>query len=132
MMTGILWIAGVYGSCIVLLHIVHALYRRKSSGRSAYVVCITHNNELQIEWYIRSILFVSWLRGKPLKLVVFDDESEDDTVRIVEKAAASGEQVTLYRSVDGLDAFLEDHQRDDVTVIQLAGIDRHQNIPLLQ
>src|SRR5260370_785384 len=93
MVIGLLWIFGIYGFCTACIHVLHWYGRVVNTGRDVeyskrktiYVVLVTLNNQLQIEWYVRSYLMVSLLRGRLIDLTVFDAGSTDDTLPIVER-----------------------------------------------
>ncbi len=70
-LTGVLW--------------VHWNYRRLHHNGTVteHYVLITKNNQLQIEWMIRSLLLAYWIKGKSLKISVLDQNSRDETLMIV-------------------------------------------------
>lgn len=68
---------------IVFLEI-NKLYSKKNKQINHYFV-IVKNGQSDIEWVIRSINYRSWLKGKPKKISVFDFNSIDDSVSILEK-----------------------------------------------
>jgi glycosyltransferase involved in cell wall biosynthesis len=128
MVIGLLWIFGIYGFCTACIHLLHWLGRGAYAGRdfeyakrkTTYVVLITMNNQLQIEWYVRSYLMVSLLRGRLIDLTVFDAGSTDDTLLIVQKLALTRDNIKVEATTEGLEAFIEAHQDDQVVQLHLA------------
>lgn len=133
MMMGLLWIIGIYGACIAILHAVHAWLRRKgTTAGTTYFALITHNNQSQIEWYLRSLIFFSWLRGRYVSIAVFDEGSTDDTLAIVERMAVSRMNVEVRLSTESWDAYMEAHKDDAVIVHDLSRLVQDEPLPLLQ
>lgn len=133
MLWGMLWIFGIYGAAIVILHMLHAFHRtRNVQPKLTYFALITHNNESQIEWYLRSLVFFSWLRGRPISIMVFDERSTDETVGIVERFAAERGNVDIRVAPNSLEDFLESHQGDDVVLHRLNTLGKGEGLPVLQ
>jgi hypothetical protein len=129
MVIGLLWIFGIYGFCTACIHVLHWLGRGAYTGRdfeyskrkTIYVVLATLNNQLQIEWYVRSYLMVSLLRGRLIDLTVFDAGSTDDTLPIVQRLAKTRDNIKVEATSEGLEAFIEAHQADQVVQLHLIG-----------
>jgi hypothetical protein len=125
-MLGLFAIIAGYGAVIVMLHICYHRVRR-SSGRGArkqsHVVLITHNNQSQIEWYVRSLYFFSSLKGRPIDTTVLDEGSTDDTLRIVERLSLKHPMHIGHSGADAegdaVDEFLRQHEQDEVIVVRL-------------
>jgi hypothetical protein len=83
---GMLWIFGIYGLCVVMVHAVHMYMRRcgKLPAKKHYVL-VSSDNQLQMEWYLRSLILFSWLRGIEIRITILDEGSTDDTLAIVER-----------------------------------------------
>jgi hypothetical protein len=118
MVIGLLWIIGIFALCITLVHGLYWL-QRKTLDQTVHVVLVTFNNQTQIEWYLRSFLWVSWVRGRSIHVTVFDAGSTDDTVAIVHKFAATRENVQVELSTEGISDFLNQHLKDEVIFLQL-------------
>jgi hypothetical protein len=133
MVTGFLLIVGIYGFCIAA---VHAVYRYSRSKREntppIHLVLVTSNNQSQIEWYLGSFIFFSWLRGRTSQITVFDDSSTDDTRIILHTVALGRGEITIYDTVDGLDAFLLEHEEDSILLLRLDRMDFHKPDSALQ
>lgn len=126
MMTGFLLIVGVYGFCAACIHLLHAVQKRTERNRTVHLAVVTRNQEPTIEWYLRSYLFVSWLKGRQTTITVFDDGSDDATVEIVRRLAKERPQISLELTADGLDRFLD--ERRDQRVL-LARLDKPDSAP---
>lgn len=74
----------IYVLTILVIHVLNRwnFIRRKASIQ--YII-FTDNSQKTIEWVIRSLQFVSWLKGTPYRITVIDVCSEDDTRLIVER-----------------------------------------------
>jgi hypothetical protein len=88
MLEPLLAIFGSYAACIALVHLVYRIKHPDASARETWVL-ITFNHQHKIEWMLRFLLFVSWLKGRSIDLVVVDRGSNDDTMKIVERFARS-------------------------------------------
>lgn len=131
MIWGLLWIIGIYGLAVAVLHALYAIHRGKKP-QMTYFALVTHNNGTQIEWYLRSLIFFSWLRGRYISITVFDDYSSDDTVEIVQRYAAGRSNISVERGVDDLETFLEAHQQDAVVVYRVNAVGKDNGLPVLQ
>lgn len=85
MLVPLLWIIGSYAACIALVHLVH-LFHKTDASRETWVM-ITRNHQHIVEWMLRILLFLSWLKGKAINLIVIDHHSSDDTLKIIERMA---------------------------------------------
>jgi glycosyltransferase involved in cell wall biosynthesis len=129
MVIGLLWIFGIYGLCTACIHLLHwfglGAYTQRdfdySKRKMIYVVLVTLNNQLQIEWYVRSYLMVSLLRGRLIDLTVFDAGSTDDTLPIVQRLAKTRDNISVEATTESLAEFLEAHEADQVVQLHLMG-----------
>lgn len=129
MMTGLLWIVGVYGAFVAMLHVVYRLQRGRETERSVHVVLVTKDNGLYIEWYLRSLVFFSRVRGRSVSITVIDEGSADETVPIIEQFARGRDDVRLERKFCSWQQFLEAHPHDAVYLLQLSGMGPGVDIP---
>jgi uncharacterized protein (UPF0276 family) len=118
MVIGLLWIIGVFGLCAVLVHGSYWL-QRKTLDKTVHVVLVTFNNQTQIEWYLRSFLWLSWVRGRSIYVTVFDAGSTDETVAIVQKLAAARENIHVELSTEGISDYLSQRLNEEVIFLQL-------------
>lgn len=127
MVNGLLWIIGIYGFCITLVLGVRRLHTRLATEKQAanvnkktiHVALITLNNQTQIEWYLRSFLWISALRGRSIYVTVFDSGSTDETLAIVAKLASIRDNIQVEASTEGMAHFMIRHKEATVVVLQL-------------
>lgn len=133
MWMGLLWIVGTYGFCLAVIHAVYAVHKKKGIvPETTYIALITHNNELQIEWYLRSLIFFSWLRGRHIAIAILDEGSTDDTLGIIKRLTQDSGRVQAIICEESLDDFLEAHQGDAVVVHRLRPLGKGEPLPVLQ
>jgi cellulose synthase/poly-beta-1,6-N-acetylglucosamine synthase-like glycosyltransferase len=116
MAIGLLWIVGIYGFCTLLVHGLYELQRKK---KLIHMALITLNNQSQIEWYLRSFIWVSWLRGRSIDVTVFDAGSTDETAAIVKKLADQRDNIKLEISTEGVLQYMNQNSDDEMIVLQL-------------
>jgi hypothetical protein len=121
MWIGLLWIAGCYGLSIAILHLC---FRKPQElrGKAVKVLLVTKNNQTQIEWYIRSLFFVSRLRGRELSATVLDEGSTDETVKIIERLSHSdGMNLEWCGPDQTLEDLLAAYESEPVILVNLGG-----------
>ncbi|MCS7459960.1 glycosyltransferase family 2 protein [Paenibacillus doosanensis] len=119
MMVGLLWIFGCYGASIAL---VHWCYRRhRDTGRNVtHVLLLTHNNQNQVEWYIRSLLFFSRLKGREVHVTLADEGSTDDTLAIAERFRLEYHlDIRRFSDLESLDDWIREHEEKQVVIVRL-------------
>lgn len=131
MVWGLLWIIGVYGAAAAVLHLLYT-FQHKRKPQTTYIALVTRNNGMQIEWYLRSLVFFSWLRGRSIVITVFDEGSTDDTLDVVRRYAEDREHVTVEVADGSLDVFLDAHQEDAVLVHKVMTLGKGDSLPVLQ
>jgi hypothetical protein len=134
MLWGMLWIVGVYGAAVVILHLLYAAHKRHNCempARTTFAL-ITHNNETQIEWYLRSLLFVSWLRGRRIAIVLFDEDSSDDTLAIVRSIAKEQAGAVIQIADISLEEYLRSHLDDAIVLHRIKNSGNGKGLPVLQ
>lgn len=132
MIEWLLWIVGIYGFCVAVVHAVYAYQRRRGvEPRTTYFVLLTQNNETTIEWYLRSLVFVSWLRARHIAIVVFDEGSTDETMAIIRHFADKCNSLCIAVAAESLEAFLERHAQDAVVIHRLPHLGKDEQLPLL-
>jgi hypothetical protein len=115
MVIGLVWIMGIYGLSALLVLGVHRLQQKKP----IHVALVTLNNQTQIEWYLRSFLWISVLRGRSIYLTVFDAGSTDETLAIITKLASIRDNIKVEISTEGVSNYMIQHGDDAVIVLQL-------------
>jgi hypothetical protein len=66
---------------------------KKAQGEKQVLVIVTSNNQMMIEWVVRSRYFLAWLKGESSKITIVDQGSNDDTEKIIR-------QLSYYRTID--------------------------------
>lgn len=134
MVQGALWFVGIYAVGIGLVHLSHLMFQRGEMKVMHYVL-ITHNNQLQVEWLMRSILWFSWMKGKNIKISVLDTGSSDDTLAIV-KHMTLHRYVTVKVEQSPLDVenYLAAQQEEgqEVVAFELSKLEDIRKMPLFQ
>lgn len=146
MWMGLLFSAGCYMLGVALLHLVYVVRRRKGGGTGARsgtgklesgpgsaksILIITKNNQLYIEWYIRSLFFFSWLKGRRIAAAVLDESSTDDTLKIIERLSYKhAMDVRTYYPIMPLDEYIRHHYPEDVTIVRPSSRPRLTKLPI--
>jgi hypothetical protein len=115
MVLGLVWIIGIYGFCTLLVLGVH----RRQQKESIHIALVTLNNQTQIEWYLRSFLWISELRGRSIYVTVFDAGSTDETLAIIAKLASVRDNIKVEVSTEGVPRYMSQHIKDTVIVLHL-------------
>lgn len=134
MIVGLLSIFGTYGLAIAMVHLGRSRFNW-SRRKPIHYILMTRNNELHIEWYLRSLLFVSRLKARAVHIVVWDDDSEDDTLAIAERLAAARPnhiEIADWRAASQLEERIEQYENEEVVLVRLGNEKDMQNIPLFQ
>lgn len=134
MIVGLLSIFGAYGLAIAIVHLVRSRFRWNRRKPIHYVL-ITRNNEMHIEWYLRTLLFVSRMKARTIHIVIMDERSEDDTVAIAERLAAAKPydiEITEWNETSQLDQFIARYENEEVVLVRLSNEKEMQTIPLFQ
>ncbi|MBP1157812.1 MULTISPECIES: hypothetical protein [unclassified Paenibacillus] len=119
MMLGLVWIMGCYAAGIVLVHLLYWRWKRRGTEPAAHYVLRTYNNQLQMEWYLRSLYFFSWTKGKTITVTIADEGSTDDTLAIVDRLRLE-HHLNIWTTADmDWDEWVLKHQNEQVIVIQL-------------
>ncbi|MFK7694762.1 hypothetical protein [Paenibacillus sp. HJGM_3] len=133
MIVGLLLIVGSYGSAIALVHFCHSVFRWNRRKPLTYLL-ITKNNELHVEWYLRSLLLFSWFKGRKVKVHLLDEGSTDETLTIVKRMAADRpEEIECMPLVgpDALDQVIAQYEQEEVILVRLSNEPELQKIPLV-
>jgi hypothetical protein len=124
-----LWIAGMYALGLVFIHLVY--YFQRKEVKQTYFVFITNNNQAHIEWYLRSLQFFSWLRGRSIMITIFDEGSTDETIPIVFKLAEESNAIDVYESTAELNDFIKNNQNHPMIILELSQLEPHKKLSLL-
>ena len=81
MVYGLFFIATYLCSALV----IHLVYSRMDSQdvEVRHYVLYTLDNQLHIEWIIRSLIVFHWLQGKSISITIIDEGSSDETLSIL-------------------------------------------------
>lgn len=97
MILGLLWMISLYGSGALLVHAAHHRMLKANKARKIHhYVVNTNHSQLQIEWSIRSLLLLAWLKGEALHITVIDHGSTDDTIAILNKLTYNSPPNTIH------------------------------------
>jgi hypothetical protein len=127
MVNGLLWIIGIFGICTALVHGLYWMQRTltaekqtaKVNKKTIHVALVTLNNQTQIEWYLRSFLWISVMRGRSIYVTVFDAGSTDETLAIIAKLASVRDNIKVEVSTEGVTSYMSQHKEDTVIVLHL-------------
>ncbi|MEB3102335.1 hypothetical protein [Ferviditalea candida] len=78
----VFWIFGVFAVGMLWVHVSHYHFKRGNRQGKHYVL-ITRDNQLTVEWVIRSLFLYYGLKGEPFRITVLDEQSQDDTRSII-------------------------------------------------
>jgi hypothetical protein len=132
MMTGLLWMMVGYGMAIAGVHWMHHKHLHNAKRKTIYIL-VTRDNQLQIEWYIRSLSFFALLKGTAVSVFVRDEGSTDDTLKIVERMSTSSHvELEAFPADMTIDEFLVRHERDPIVMVRLSSGQRRLRLPLVQ
>jgi hypothetical protein len=125
MVAQLIWIAVVYVSAAVIIHILHNRQKVRKTPQSVkwiHYIFITRNHASVVEWYIRALTFQAFLTGKRFRVTFMDDDSSDGTLGIVSKMAASGCSIDLATSMYTFQVSEEELQQQGIVVdLRLSG-----------
>jgi hypothetical protein len=131
MIEGLLWIVGAYAAAIATVHTIYRMSRRTPNSAVHYVL-LTRNNQHHMEWFLRSLFFFSWMRGKPISVTIMDDGSTDDTLEIAQRVGSDKEvEIQIETGSDAMDTFMAEHLQEAVVVVKLSGVEDIKSLPML-
>lgn len=120
MMIGLLWIFGIYGLSVALMHLIHWSQLRKGRPRAIRHIVLVKNNQHHVEWFLRCLLFFSYWRGRYVTVTVFDEGAGDDTMAIVRHFAERYDNIDIGDAGEDLDAFIDNHAEERIIVTRLS------------
>jgi glycosyltransferase involved in cell wall biosynthesis len=116
MMLGFLLIFVGYVLSIVVIHECFRRARRKNH-KETLVAVITYNSQLQVEWFVRSLLFFSRLKGREVQITVIDEGSTDETMAIIERLQRK--QDLIHVEEGSLQNWIADRDNDRILIVRL-------------
>lgn len=132
MLEPLLCIIACYATCVGFVHLAHLVKVTKASGEdSESWIVITRNHQHHIEWILRSLLIVYWLKGRGLRVIVIDRNSHDQTLSIVERLSATCPlQFSVVYSSTELEKVLSNYTNlNEVHVLDLEHTDPRRVLP---
>ncbi|WP_010499453.1 hypothetical protein [Paenibacillus elgii] len=119
MMLGLAWIIGCYAAGVAIIHWLHWQWRRYGKPRTTHYVLQTYNNQLQVEWYLRSLYFFSWMKGKAISVTLADEGSTDDTLDIARRLSLEHQLSICTIAERDLEKWALKHADEQVVVVRL-------------
>ncbi|MBU7317590.1 hypothetical protein [Paenibacillus oleatilyticus] len=119
MMLGLAWIIGCYAAGVAIIHWLHWQWRRCGKPRTTHYVLQTYNNQLQVEWYLRSLYFFSWMKGKAISVTLADEGSTDDTLAIARRLSLEHQLSICTIAERDLEEWVLKHADEQVVVVRL-------------
>jgi hypothetical protein len=131
MWIGVLSILCCYGVSIALLHLFIG-NRGDHARKDIQVLLITKDNQAHIEWYVRSLFFVSRLRGRHLKISILDEGSSDETLKIARRLSHTySVNIDECASEKSVEDYLLVHEDEKIIIAHIANQEELIKIPLL-
>lgn len=119
MMIGLVWIIGCYAAGIAIIHTLHWRWKRRGSQRITHYVLRTRNNGHEVEWYLRSLHFFSWMKGKTIAVTLADEGSTDETIAIAERLREDHHLNIYTRVNEDWDEWMLKHEHEQVVIVRL-------------
>lgn len=119
MMIGLVWIIGSYAAGVAFIHWLYRRWKRGEPKRTVHYILRTYNNQLQIEWFIRTLYFFSRVKGRTITVTLVDEGSTDDTLMIVSRLSFE-HQLTICKELDwDGEKWVREHKEEQVIVVRL-------------
>ncbi|MNI90129.1 hypothetical protein D3C73_1476200 [compost metagenome] len=75
---------------------------------------------MQVEWYIRSLLFFSRLKGRDVHVTIADEGSTDDTIAIAERFRKENNlDICAFDGPESLDEWIRHYEDKQVIIVRL-------------
>lgn len=92
----ILWTLSLYGLFEIIKNIIYICTYTKLNSKGIYLLVAVKNQEENIEYFLRNMLFkIIYGRDEIKNILVVDLNSEDNTKKIIEKLEKEYEQINL-------------------------------------
>ena len=100
-MAVIIWTLALYGLFEIIKNIIYICTYTKLNSKGIYLLLAVKNQEENIEYFLRNILFKIIYGKEEIKnVMVVDLNSKDNTKKIVEKLEKEYEQISLLNWKD--------------------------------
>lgn len=114
-----LWIFGVFAVGMLWVHVSHYRFLRGDRKEKHYVL-IARDNQLTVEWYIRSLFLYNRLKGEPFRMTVLDEQSQDNTRPIIQRLTDQQYvDVHIMASAEESQRFVEDLKEEEMIIVNL-------------
>ncbi len=87
-----------YGVCGIILNLMFK-FQKNTVKKMNRMLLYTNNNQLDVEWYIRSLLFTCKVKGINVLLILIDEGSTDETLKIAERLMRNYEMFVICYSL---------------------------------
>ena len=105
---------------------------RRKRDLSTHYVLMTRNNQMHMEWYLRSLYFFSWMKGRNISVTIVDEGSTDDTLDIARRVGREKEvSIQVEFGPEAMETFMAEHLDEEVVVVNLSGVEDLRKAPLL-
>ena len=119
MILGLVWIIGCYAAGIAIIHTLHWQWKRRAAARTTHYLLRTKNNGNQVEWFLRSLHFFSWMKGRTIAVTLADEGSTDETLEIAERLSLE-HHLNIYTSGnEDWAEWMRKHEHEQIVVVQL-------------
>ncbi|WP_068777443.1 hypothetical protein [Paenibacillus sp. FJAT-26967] len=130
MWIGLLCVVGSYILSVCMLHVFN---RSRKADRTYRLLLVTKDNQLHIEWYIRSLFFITRLSGKSISVTLIDEGSTDDTLGIAERLSKLYElEIMANRPDHSWQQWAESSQRDEIVIMHVSNQKQLVKLPLFE
>jgi hypothetical protein len=119
MILGLVWIVGCYAAGIAILHAIHRRWKRQGQPRIIHYILQTRNNGHQVEWYLRSLHFFSWMKGRTIAVTIADEGSTDDTMAIAQRLSQE-HHLIIYTPAEGSwEDWARSYENEQLVIVRL-------------
>lgn len=118
----------VYLLAPLSIHLVYGPMKKHCVKQE--LVIVTSNNQMMIEWVVRSRYFLAWLKGESCMITVVDQGSTDDTEKIIRQLQLSYDRTIKWVPLANereVDEWLEGNSMDkDIERLEMLDLREHQ------
>ncbi|MCZ8514866.1 hypothetical protein O9H85_21075 [Paenibacillus filicis] len=120
MLIGLVWIVGCYAAGIALIHILHSRWTRREQAGTVHYALMTRDDQNTVEWFIRSLHFFSWLKGRAITITIIDEGSSDDTLAIAYRLSQEHHLNICMEAALDWDDWVSEHEDEQMMVVRLS------------
>ena len=101
LMSVIVWTLALYGLFEIIKNVIYICTYTKLNSKGIYLLLAVKNQEENIEYFLRNILFkIIYGKEEIENIMVVDLNSKDNTKKIIEKLEKEYEQISLLNWKD--------------------------------